>query len=194
MNFLSPEGLRSRGFLSIGENVRISRNASFHGASRIALGTNCRIDDFCVVSAGEGGIHIGRNVHIAIMTSLMGKGHIYIGDFCNLSSRVSIYSSSDDYSGEYLTNPTIPEAFTHVDHRGVTLERHVIIGSGTIVLPGVTIGEGAAVGALSLVTKDLEPFSIYAGSPLRLIKSRSKRLLELEKQYVEGGDLCLAKP
>ena len=184
MSIHSPEVLRDMGFLSVGENVRVSTKASIYGASRISLGANSRIDDFCVLSAGKGGIYIGRNVHIAVMCSLIGKGRIEVHDFCNLSSRVSIYSSSDDYSGEYMTNPTVPEQYTNVDHRNVVLERHVIIGSGSVILPGVTIGEGTAVGALCLVAKDLEPFGIYAGSPLKKIKARSRRLLELEKLYL----------
>ena len=122
------------------------------------------------------------------MCSLIGKGRIELQDFCNLSSRVSIYSSSDDYSGESMTNPTVPEAFTHVDHRPVVLERHVIIGSGSVILPGVTIGAGTAVGALCLVAKDLEPFGIYAGSPLKRVKARSQHLLELEKQYLASSN------
>lgn len=190
MSFYNPDALHKMGFLSVGENVRLSTKASIYGASQISIGSNSRIDDFCVLSAGEGGIDIGRNVHVAVMSSLIGKGRIKLDDFCNISSRVSIYSSSDDYSGEFLTNPTIPEEFTNVDHRGVMLRRHVIIGSGTVILPGVTIGEGAAVGALSLVAKDLEPFSIYAGSPLRWIKSRSKGLLELEKLYLDTASIC----
>jgi len=184
MSFHSPDALHDMGFLSVGENVRVSTKASIYGASRISLGSHSRIDDFCVLSAGEGGIHIGRNVHIAIMCSLIGKERIELNDFCNLSSRVSIYSSSDDYSGEYMTNPTVPEEFTNVDHRGVVLEQHVIIGSGSVILPGVTIGKGTAVGALCLVAKDLEPFGIYAGSPLKRVKARSRRLLELEKLYL----------
>jgi len=187
VSFQSPDALREMGFLSVGENVRVSTKASIYGASRISLGARSRIDDFCVLSAGEGGIQVGRNVHIAVMCSLIGKGRIELQDFCNLSSRVSIYSSSDDYSGESMTNPTVPEAFTQVDHRPVVLERHVIVGSGSVILPGVTIGEGTAVGALCLVAKDLEPFAIYAGSPLERIKARNQRLLELEKQYLASG-------
>ena len=187
MSFHSPDALREMGFLSVGENVKVSTHASIYGASRISLGAHSRIDDFCVLSAGEGGIQIGRNIHIAIMCSLIGKGRIELHDFVNLSSRVSIYSSSDDYSGEFMTNPTVPEAFTHVDHRPVVLGRHVIIGSGSVILPGVTIGEGTAVGALCLVAKDLEPFGIYAGSPLKRVKARSQRLLELKKQYLASS-------
>lgn len=78
------------------------------------LETISRIDEFCVLLAGTGGIVIGNNVHIAVFCSLIGKEVIKINDFANLSSRVSIYSSSDDYSGEYMTNPTIPSHLTNV--------------------------------------------------------------------------------
>ena len=186
MSFYSADELNAMGFQSLGADVRISTKASIYGASRISLGPHSRVDDFCVLSAGAGGIHIGRNVHIAIMCSLIGKGRIELHDFSGLSSRVSIYSSTDDYSGEYMTNPTVPEEFTNVDHRGVVLQRHVIIGAGAVILPGVTIGEGSAVGALGLVSKDLEPFGIYAGAPLKRIKSRSRGLLNLETSYLRG--------
>jgi len=185
MSFYSTDDLYKVGFLSVGAGVQVSTKSSIYGASRISLGANSRIDDFCVLSAGEGGIHIGRNVHIAVMCSLIGNERIELHDFSGLSSRVSIYSSSDDYGGEFMTNPTVPEEYTNVDHRGVVIKRHVIIGSGSVVLPGVTIGEGAAVGALSLVSKDLDAFEIYSGTPLKRVKSRSRRLLELEK-------MCLA--
>ena len=187
MSFYTSEELAQIGLRSYGDNTLISRKSSIYGAERISLGSNVRIDDFCVLSAGDGGISIGRNVHIAIMSSIIGKGSIEIQDFCNLSSRVSVYSSSDDYSGEYMTNPTVPAKFTNVDNRGVVLGRHVIIGSGSVILPGVIVGENTAVGALSLVTKSIGPNGIYAGKPLKRIKDRGTRLLVLEKNYVHSS-------
>jgi len=182
----STKELGGRQYKHLGDNVKISPLASIYGASRISIESNSRIDDFCVLSAGLEGIEIGRNVHLAVMCSLIGQGKIKIGDFCNLSSRVSIYSSNDDYSGEFMTNPTVPEQYRNVDHRGVTLESHVIIGSGSVVLPGTKIGEGSAIGALSLVKNNLEPFGIYAGSPSRKIKSRSRRIIDLEKHFLKS--------
>lgn len=173
-------------FKKLGKNIQISSKVSIYGASRISIESDCRIDDFCVLSAGLGGIYLGCNVHIAPMCTLIGQGKIVLNDFSGLSSRVSIYSSSDDYSGDFLTNPTVPEQYKNVDHRDTLLGRHVIIGSGTVILPGVKIGEGSAVGALSLVTKNLMPFGIYAGIPLKWIKSRSPRLLEIEKIYASS--------
>lgn len=181
---LNRKELALLGFQSVGDNVQISDRASFYGASRISIGNNTRIDDFCILSAGEGGIFIAEHVHIAVFSSLIGAGKITISDFCNISSRVSMYSSNDDYSGVCMTNPTVPVKYTNVAHADVFLGRHVIVGSGSVVLPGVTLEEGVAVGALSLVNRNCEAFGIYAGNPARRIKERKRDLLELEKQFL----------
>jgi galactoside O-acetyltransferase len=105
-------------------------------------------------------------------------------DYSGISSRVAIYSESDDYSGNSLTNPTIPIEYKPGYIGGkVTLRRHVIVGTGSTILPGVEIGEGAAVGANSLVTGDLEPWFVYGGVPTRKIREREKKLLQLQKEY-----------
>ena len=182
MSFYSMEELQTLGLVSFGKDVKISRKASIYNPGQISIGNHVRIDDFCVLSAGEGGIEIGDYVHIAVYCSLIGAGLIRLNDFCNLSSRVSIYSSNDDYSGEYLTNPTVPEQFTGVTHADVLLGKHVIIGSGVIVLPGVCLDDAVAVGALSLVNKDCQAFGVYGGVPARHIGERKRVLLELEEQ------------
>lgn len=184
MAMLSRDAIEALGFVSVGEHVQISSHASFYGTNRITLGNNIRIDDFCVLAAGLGGISIGNYVHIAIGSSLIGAGKITLSDFSGLSSRISIYSSSDDYSGSALTNPTVFSEFTNVKNADVFLGKHAIIGSGSVILPGVTLEEGVAVGALSLVHKDCKAFGIYAGNPLRRIKERKRDLLELEKKFM----------
>ncbi len=181
-SFLSGDELAGLGLAAFGENVLISHKASIYGAENIRLGSHVRIDDFCVISAGSGGVHIENRVHVAVYTSLIGRGCIHIGSYVNLSSRVSVYSSSDDYSGESMTNPMVPCELTGVTHADVRIGRHVIIGSGTVVLPGVTLEEGVAVGTLSLVKYDCEAFGIYAGVPARRISDRSRRFLDLEKR------------
>lgn len=183
---LSRAEIESIGFAAVGEDVRISEQARFYGASRIRIGSHVRIDDFCVLSAGEGGIEIGNYVHIAVFSSLIGRGGIFLADFCNLSSRVAIYSSNDDYSGGSLTNPTVPVEFANVFHAPVRLGRHVIVGTGSVILPGVTLEEGVAIGALSLVNKDCAAFGIYAGCPVKRIKDRKRDLLELEKRLLQS--------
>lgn len=180
MAFLGRQALRRLGFAAIGTGVLVSEKASFHGAARIALGDHVRIDDFCVLSAGEGGIRIGSYVHVACQCTLIGKGRIELEDFSNLSGRVAVYSSSDDFSGMGMTNPMVPPKYRRVTDAPVRIGRHVVIGTGAVVLPGVTIGEGATVGALTLVKKSLEPFSIYVGIPARRVGARARTLLELE--------------
>lgn len=182
MAFLTREEIASLGFASVGENVLISSKASFYGTSNIRIGSNVRIDDFCVLSAGQGGIILGNYIHIAVYSSLIGSETISVMDFSNVSSRVSIYSSNDDYTGEFMTNPMVPVEFTNVSKAPVIINKHVIIGSGSIVLPGVSLGTGVAIGAQSFVRRDCEDFNIYAGNPLRKIRARSMDLLELEKK------------
>lgn len=182
MAFLTDSELKNLGFASVGHDVQISERAVFYNSAQISIGNHVRIDDFSVISAGAGGIHIGHYVHIAVFCSLMGAGRITLSDYAGLSSRVSIYSSNDDYTGAYMTNPTVPLALRNVNQAPIVLGKHVIVGSGSIILPGVAIGEGAAVGALSLVNKNCDPFSVYAGTPAKRIGSRQKQLLALEAQ------------
>lgn len=182
MAFLTREQLEHIGFSELGGDVLISDKASIYNPGAITIGNHVRIDDFCVLSAGVGGINVGSYVHIAVYASLIGAGNIRLSDYCNLSSRVSIYSSNDDYSGRTMSNPSVPDRYKNVVHKDVFLGKHVIIGSGSVILPGVILEEGVAIGALSLVNKHCEAFGIYAGNPVKWIKARSKALLELEKQ------------
>ena len=183
---LNSDAIRNMGFASVGENVFISDLASFYNCSNISIGSNVRIDDFCVLSAGQGGIIIGNHIHIAVFTLMMGDGKITLSDFCNISSRVSIYSSNDDYSGGAMTNPTLPVQYTGVTSADVSLGKHVIVGSGSVILPGATLEEGVAIGALSLVTKECKAFGIYAGTPAYRVKDRKRDLLELEKTFLQS--------
>ena len=188
MSFLGAQELAALGLGACGDDVRISAKASLHNAKNIRIGNHVRIDDFCVLSAGDGGIELGNFIHVGVFSSLIGAGKITLRDFCNLSSRTSIYSSNDDYSGAHMTNPTVPPQFTGVAHAAVTVGRHVIIGAGSVLLPGVTLEDGVAVGALSLIKQNCEAFGIYAGSPARRIGDRKRDLLELEGQFLRQLD------
>ncbi|MBN3966970.1 acyltransferase [Pseudomonas gregormendelii] len=182
MAFLTREQIFEMGFIHVGENVKLSDKASYYNCANITIGNNVRIDDFCVISAGTGGIVIGSYIHIAVYSLLTGAGKITLNDFSGLSSRVSIYSSSDDYSGASMTNPTVPDEFTCVKSADISVGRHVIVGAGSIVLPGVIIEEGVAVGALSLVSKNCLAFGIYSGVPVKRIKERKNDFLDLEQK------------
>ena len=101
-------------------------------------------------------------------------------------TREVIYSTNDDYSGEVMTGPTLPAEFTRVVFAPVVIGRHVVVGAGSIVLPGISIGEGAATGALSLIKDDVAPFTIVAGNPARVIGARARQLLDLEQEYLRA--------
>lgn len=184
MTILAREAIDRMGFAFVGEGVQISDRASFYGTSGISIGNSVRIDDFCVISAGSGGVSIGNHVHIAVGATLIGAGRITLCDFVCLSSRVSIYSSNDDYSGSAMTGPTLPSKYTNVHHADVFCGKHVIVGSGSIILPGAILEEGVAVGALSLVKGTCEAFGVYAGNPARKISERRRDLLRIEQDFL----------
>lgn len=175
-SFYSKEELLDLGIAQIGENVLISRKASIYSPESIVIGNNVRIDDFCILS---GTICIGNFIHIAAYSSLYaGNVGIIVEDYSNISSRVCIYALSDDFSGESMSNPMIPEKYKSVNQEKVIIRKNVIIGTGSTVLPGVILNEGTAVGAMSLVKTSTEPWGIYAGIPANRIEQRSNRLLE----------------
>lgn len=182
MAFYTQAELEAFGFKYLGKNVKLSKLSSIYNAKNIEIGDNSRIDDFCVLSAGEGGISIGRYVHIAVYTSLMGAGKIIMEDYTGLSSKCALYSSNDDYSGKFMTNPTVPSEYTNVSHAPVTIKKHSLVGAGSVILPGVTIEECVAVGALSIVNKSLESGFIYMGQPAKKKMKRSRNCEILESE------------
>jgi len=184
--YLDSKQITDVGFKSVGRNVLISNKASFYGADKISIGDNVRIDDFCIFSATNGLFNIGNYIHIAAYTSIIGAGSVDLLDFCNISSRVSIYSSSDDYSGISMTNPMVPAIYKNVHSASVLIGKHVIIGCGSVILPGVQIDAGSAIGALSLVNKNCDASKIYAGVPIRCIGQRNSELLHLEKKFLSN--------
>ncbi len=182
-SFYSESELKNLGFNCVGKNVLISRKASFYGEKNISLGNNVRIDDFCILS---GKIDLGNFIHIGAGTYLFGgQEGITLKDFAGCSPHVSVFTSSEDYSGNSLTNPTVPEQFKKLKKGPVLIEKYVIIGTGSVVLPSVVLEEGSAIGTLSLVDKDTEPWKIYFGAPIRPIKKREKKILDIEKEFLD---------
>lgn len=182
MAYLTAEQLEAIGFKKLGRSVRISDKASIYDADQIELDDHCRIDDFCIIS---GKVKIGKYCHVTPMCLIAGgKPGVEISDFCTLAYGVKIFSQSDDYSGQTMVNSLIPKKFKNELFAEVKLEKHVVVGAGATVFPGVTIAEGCAIGAMSLVSKSTKPWGIYVGSPAKLLKNRSKDLLLLEKEFL----------
>jgi galactoside O-acetyltransferase len=190
-SFLSAKELASIGFKKYGNNIKISRKASIYSPQNITISDNVRIDDFCLLSAGDGIINIGSYVHIACYSALYGKSGIIIGDFCNISSRVAIYSESDDFSGKSLTSPLIPPKFKPGLIKGkVIIEKHCIVGTGCTIMPGVVLREGAAIGAHSFVSRTCSGWSVYFGVPAKFVKKRSREILNYEKEFLKNSHEC----
>lgn len=186
---LSPAELDEAGFARLGSNVRIDRSAALFGTDRIEIGSNVRIDCFCVISGGPAPVVIGSHVHLSAGVHIFGSAGVEIDDFCSLSSRVSVFSVNDDYTDGYLTNPTVPEEFRRVTAGAVSIRRHVVIGCGSVVLPGVTIGTGAAVGALTLVNRSVPEFEVVGGVPFRSLGRRdAEKLAEMEGRFRQSRD------
>lgn len=171
---------------SVGDNVNIHRSVQMFSPHSIHVGSNVRIDCFSLLSAGQEGIYIGDHVHIAAGVYLFGSGgRIVLESFSGLSSRVAVYTASEDYTEGFLTNPTVPMKFRKVCQGDVVLRRHAIVGAGSVLLPGVTLGLAASVGALTLVHKPVADFAVVAGFPFKVIGERNRRILEGEKKLLE---------
>lgn len=183
MGYLTEYQLESLNLKKLGKNVKISDKASIYNADQIEIGNNSRIDDFCVLS---GRISIGAYTHIAPLCLLAGgeKG-IMIGDFSGVSYGAKIFSQSDDYSGQFMASPLIPAKYKNETKTQVIVERHVLIGAGAIIFPGVHIMEGCSIGAMALVTKNTKPWGIYVGTPAKRIRDKEKNILILEKQFLD---------
>lgn len=167
--------------MRLGEDVTIYPLAKIVQDDRFAAGNSVIIDDFVFIQAGEA-TRLGSFVHIGAHTSVAGGGTLEMDDFSALSGGVRIYTGNEDYVfGSSLTNPTVPAPWRTPLRSFVKIGKHALVGSNSVVLPGVTIGEGAVVGAMSLVKQDLAPWTINVGQPARVVSRRpSGRILELE--------------
>jgi len=188
-SFYTNEELLDNGFKYIGRNVLISRKASIYSPENISIGDNVRIDDFTILSASGGSIEIKNHIHIAAFCNLIGKGGIVMDDYSGLSSRVSLYSATDDFSGNYLIGPTMEDSCINVITGLVEISKYATVGTNSTVFPKVTIGEGSILGSHSFANKNLLPWNVYLGCPAKRLMKRKTGLLKLvpimEKNWAE---------
>ncbi len=170
---------------SVGENVAVNRSVVFYSAKNIRIGSNVRIDCFSILSASSHGIVIGDHVHISAYAALFGaSGRIDVESFCALSSRVTVFTSTDDYVDGFMSNPTVGPEYRKESCGNVMFKKHALIGCASVIMPGVTVEVGGSVGALSLVNRNVPEFAVVAGIPCRIIGQRNRRLLELEAAFL----------
>jgi acetyltransferase-like isoleucine patch superfamily enzyme len=111
-------------------------------------------------------IVIGEHTVIGDSVFLDGRSGLTIGKNVNLGSHVTIYTRQHDIDAADFAEVGAP----------VRIDDYAYIGSHAIILPGVTVGCGGVVGAGSVVTKDVEPYTLVAGVPARFIRERSRAL------------------
>jgi galactoside O-acetyltransferase len=155
------------------------------GLENIEFGKNIIIDDYVLIYA-KNKIKIGNYVHIANFTSITGGNNLELGDFSAISQGCRILTATDDFKDVGFGNSTVDNEFRNVKSEPISIEKFCIIGANSTILPGVTIGEGATVGANSVVTKSLEPWGVYIGN--KKIANRNK------KEVLENYEKFLSTP
>jgi len=168
--------------LRVGNNFRIVRGKLqgiplILGKPLIEIGDDVTIHSVITFAAGkvfdEPIIRIGNNSYIGSRVSISVAKEVSIGDNCYIADNIIIRDNDGhpiDKKKRYEEQPVIEE-----DVKPVKIGGHVWIGSGSIILKGVQIHEGAIVGSGSVVTRDVPPFSIVAGNPAKVVKTLNDR-------------------
>ena len=162
-------------FARRGLDVTIWPTAKIVQPENISIGNHVIIDDFCFIVGGKK-TEIGDYVHLASYVSHTGAGELSIGDFCQVAQGTCFLTGTDDFTGKWggIPSPTIPPKYRFPKRSFIRMERHSMLGQGCRVMPGVTLGEGCSVGSMSLVTKDLPPWTLCMGIPAKPVKERPK--------------------
>ncbi len=165
--------LMASDFKAFGKNITIFSQAKIIKPEVIEIGDNCVIDDFTFLYGGNS-IKLGKYLHIGSFSSIIGGGDFIMEDYSGFAVGVRIITGTDIDKGGYYCNGAMPLSSRNCVRSFVKLEKAVFLGTNVIVHPGVTIGEGCIVGSNSLVTKDLKPWGIYIGSPVKRVRERDK--------------------
>ena len=166
---------------SVGENPQIHKSVLFFYPKKITIGDNVRIDAHSILT---GPITFGNYIHLGPAVHILGGEQVIMEDYTGLAAKVNIFSASDDYSDGYMTGPQVPIKYRKKHGGTVWLRKHAVVGCGSVLLPGVTLGIGSSVGALSVVKKDVPDFMVAAGNPAKVIKERGRLMLDFEKEMI----------
>lgn len=168
-----------------GENVRIYNLAKIINPQFAEIDDNTSISDFVFIDAKKS-FKIGKHSCITWHCLIEGEAHVEIGDRCFLGPGTKILSSTYEFQG-YYTSQHLPGDAKSIRYGDIKICDDAYLGANCVVMPGVTIGEGALVGANSLVNRNLKPWGIYFGNPVKLIGTREKPTEERRK-IVEAMD------
>jgi acetyltransferase-like isoleucine patch superfamily enzyme len=167
--------------------VRTFEYTKIIGIDKIEFGRPIIIDDFTLIYANAR-ISLGNYVHVACFASITGGAELVVEDFVAISQGVRILTGTDDFKNWGFGNSTMSEKYRNTKRAPVTIGRFCIVGANSVVLPGVKIGEGATVGAGSVVTRDLEPWGVYLGNKQVSKRDRESVVANWERfvQETEG--------
>lgn len=142
---------------------------STHGGGSITLGAECGVGDFAYVVSMGGDIVIGAQSGIQLFCILFGHGGVTIGKYVRIAPQTIIIASNHNF--DRLDIPICRQGETS---KGIVIEDDVWIGAGCKILDGVTIGQGSVIGAGSVVSRSIPPYSVAMGVPARVIRRRGE--------------------
>ncbi len=166
-----------------GDGVRLYPLCKIIRAENAELDNNCQIFDNVFIDAGAR-LRIGKYSTLTWQVIIEGGAETYLGDRVFLGPGTKLLTSTYKLNGFYAVEH-LPDGCQATEYGNVVLCDDAYLGANCIVMPGVMIGEGAVVGANSLVTKDLESWGIYVGPPCRKIDEREKPTKDREKKLKE---------
>ncbi|MCI0482872.1 MAG: acyltransferase, partial [Candidatus Dadabacteria bacterium] len=157
---------------AMGKNVLIDLGVTIWNPKNLSIGDFSHIDTNVKIEASDS-IRIGSYVHVASNALLQGRGTLMIGDYADIAAGSLVYSGVNHYTDSrtdrfYEMSSCAPAERQFVRCAPVRIGKSAFIGLNSVVMPGVTIGEGAIVGACSFVNSDIPPFKIAAGAPARV--------------------------
>jgi len=156
---------------SLGRGAVVYPLAKIVQPENLSLGDHSTIDDFVFLNAGRD-TSIGRYVHVGSHASVIGGGELEVGDYAVIATGARIITASDsDRDGAFMTTHAPDEMRAVLDAK-VTIGVHAFVGANAVVMPGVTLAEGAVAGAGSVVTSNLEAWTVYVGTPARPVRTR----------------------
>ena len=155
-----------------GKDVRLYPLCKMIRAENAELDNNCQIFDNVFIDAGKR-LRIGKYTTLTWGVLIEGGAETYLGDRVFLGPSTKLLTSTYKIQGFY-TVEHLPEGCQETEYGNITIKDDAYLGANCTVMPGITIGEGAVVGSNSLVTKDLEPWGIYVGTPCKKIGEREK--------------------
>ena len=168
---------------SHGQDVFISVNVEIRRPQLVSIGNHVAIDSGVYITTAA---EVGDYVHMGPFITVIGgaQSKLIVEHFSSIAAGSRIIAGSDNFLGDGFTSVTVPDEFRDtVKYSTIHIKRFAGIGTNAVIMPGVVIAEGTVIGACSLVTKDTEPWTIYAGIPARPIKVRKReKMIEFARQ------------